>query len=136
MSGNAVKRYTRKELADAASVGVETLRYYEKRGLLPLPEREANNYRSYGDRYLQRLRFIALAKRFGYSLAEIKELLGLLDGGGVDKREIRKRLSMKILEIESKISGLLELKELVRALRDSKGLGECEVFSALAKKKA
>jgi DNA-binding transcriptional MerR regulator len=131
-----MRRYTRKELADSASVGVETLRYYEKRGLLPLPEREANNYRSYDGRYLQRLRFIALAKRYGYSLSEIKELLGALDGGRAEKREIRKRLSLKIREIESKISGLLELKDLVRALRDSKSLGECEVFSALAKKKA
>src|SRR5262245_58930085 len=63
------------QLADAAGVNLETVRYYERRGLLPEPPRTAGGYRQYGDDDLWRLRLIGRAKRLGFTLAEIAELL-------------------------------------------------------------
>ena len=66
--------------AKAAQVNVETLRYYEREGLLPAPPRGANGYRQYDDAALKRLRFIRRAQELGFSLAQVRELLRLDDG--------------------------------------------------------
>ncbi len=66
--------------AKAAQVNVETLRYYEREGLLPTPPRGANGYRQYDDAALKRLRFIRRAQGLGFSLAQVRELLRLDDG--------------------------------------------------------
>jgi DNA-binding transcriptional MerR regulator len=64
------------ELAAAAGIGVETVRYYERRGLLPAPPRTKSGYRTYDDTALARLEFVARAKHLGFTLAEIRELVG------------------------------------------------------------
>jgi MerR family transcriptional regulator, copper efflux regulator len=65
------------ELAERAHVNRETVRYYERRRLLPRPSRLVSGYRVFGDNAVRRLRFIRLAQELGFSLNEIKELLGL-----------------------------------------------------------
>ena len=63
------------ELADAAGVAVDTVRFYERRGLLPAPPRTASGYRQYDDEALDRLRFVLRAKELGFTLAEIDGLM-------------------------------------------------------------
>jgi MerR family copper efflux transcriptional regulator len=63
------------ELAEAAGVGVDTVRFYERRGLLPAPPRTASGYRQYDDEALDRLRFILRAKELGFTLAEVDGLM-------------------------------------------------------------
>ena len=67
--------YTTSQLAEAAEVGSQTLRYYERRGLLPEPPRTAGGHRLYGPMHLERLRFIQKVQRLGFQLEEIQELL-------------------------------------------------------------
>ena len=72
--------FTIGELAEAAGVGLDTVRYYERRGLLPEPPRTASGYRQYGAADLDRLRHIARAKQLGFTLAEIRLLADDADG--------------------------------------------------------
>src|SRR2546428_7346383 len=65
------------QVADAADVNIQTIRYYERRGLFPNPRRTPSGYRQYGDDAGPRLRFIKHAQELGFSLQEIQELLGL-----------------------------------------------------------
>lgn len=76
-----VETFTIGRLAEAAGVNVETVRYYERRGLLAQPRREGSGYRRYSASELWRLQFIRRAKELGFTLAEIAELLGATDGG-------------------------------------------------------
>ncbi len=83
------------ELADAAGVSVETVRFYQRRQLLPEPERVGGRYRRYGDDDLDRLRYIRRAKELGFTLAEVAELLDAATSGSPDAilRATRARLA-------------------------------------------
>jgi DNA-binding transcriptional MerR regulator len=72
------------KLAAAEGVGVETVRFYQRRGLLALPERQGSGFREYSEDDRQRLAFIRRARRLGFSVGEISDLLGLADGGRSD----------------------------------------------------
>jgi DNA-binding transcriptional MerR regulator len=85
------------ELARQADVNVETVRYYERRGLLPEPPRTPSGYRQYGAQDLWRLQFIARAKQLWFTLAEIADLLGD-DGNGGDAGDGRGRSAAGVLE--------------------------------------
>ncbi len=76
----AGKSLQRRELARLTGVHPETIRYYERIGLLPAVPRRANGYRAYDARHLRRLRFVARARELGFSLAEVRMLLALADG--------------------------------------------------------
>lgn len=75
------------KLADAAGVNIETVRYYERRGLLPEPPRSASGYRQYSDDDVWRLQFIARGKRLGFTLNEIRDLMA--DGRGAPEDVLR-----------------------------------------------
>jgi DNA-binding transcriptional MerR regulator len=77
-----VETFTIGQLASRAAINLETVRYYERKGLLPEPPRTSSGYRQYGLEALTRLEFIARAKRLGFTLAEIAGLLGEHDAGG------------------------------------------------------
>jgi len=105
------------KLAKAAGIGAETVRYYEKFGLLPEPERSKSGYRVYDENAVNRLRFIQQAKNLGFALEEVKEMLELVDGTGADceaicrrAREKRDEIEKKIVELQ-KISGVLTTLE-------------------------
>ncbi len=70
------------ELASATGCRVVTIRYYERIGILPPPARAQNNYRLYGETHLRRLRFVRRTRELGFSLDEVRTLLGLIDAGG------------------------------------------------------
>jgi MerR family copper efflux transcriptional regulator len=103
-----VSAFTIGNLARTAGVSVETVRYYERRGLLERPVRRGSEYREYADADVERLRFIRRAKELGFTLGEIRDLLLAADTGCVDGVLVAART--KLAEIESYISEQLALR--------------------------
>ena len=98
------------ELARAAGVNVETLRYYERRGLLAEPPRQASGYRQYSAEALSRLRLIKQAQALGFTLAEIAELLVLRPHAGVTCGDLHARVRSKIAYLDGKLTELARLR--------------------------
>ena len=109
-------------LARAADVGVETIRYYQDRKLLPIPHADGA-FRYYPMSLVERIRFIKRAQELGFSLEEVKELLQLEDG--TDRKSIRRVASTRLSQIEAKLA---DLKRMQRVLKDL--LTECEHTNA------
>lgn len=103
--------YTIGDVADAAGVGVETVRYYERRGLVAQPGRALGGIRRYGGGHVNRIRFIKRAQALGFSLVEIETLLKLEDGA--DRRSIRRIASARLEDTRRRIA---DLKRIERAL--------------------
>ena len=107
-------------LAAQAGVNVQTLRYYERRGLLPRPPRTETNYRAYPEDAVVRVRFVKRAQELGFSLLEIKELLSLRAAPRARCADVLQRSKRKIQDIDDKIATLRRMR---RAL--SKLMAEC-----------
>lgn len=101
------------ELARRAGVNVETLRYYERKGLLPVPPRRESGYREYPEDSVRLIRFIKRAQEVGFSLGEVRELLALRVRPGTSCAEVRSRAEQKIEDVRRKIA---DLKKIERAL--------------------
>lgn len=97
-------------LAELTGVTPDTLRYYEREGLLDAPARATNGYRSYDDGHAARVRFVRSAQALGFSLAEIRWILPRLAAGKVDRAEIERHLKAKIAEIDAHIRQMQTLK--------------------------
>lgn len=104
------------QVATAADVNIQTIRYYERRGLFPTPPRTAAGYRQYSDEAVARLRFIKHAQELGFSLREIQELLGLRvrHGGACDAVERKTR--QKIEVVQQRIRDLQRMKHTLERL--------------------
>ena len=109
-------------LAKAADVGVETIRYYQERRLLPVPER-SGAFRRFASSLVQRVRFIQRAQELGFSLDEVAELLGLEDGA--DRRSIRRIATDQLAQIESKVADRRRMERVLKHL-----VVECEQTDA------
>lgn len=96
------------QLARAARVNVETVRYYERRGLLAEPARRPSGYRAYAPDAARRIQFIREAQQLGFSLQEIGELLWLRVAPEMSCRDVKQRAEAKIAEIERKIERKIE----------------------------
>ena len=111
------------------------MRFYERKGLLPVPPRRASGYRIYDQATVQRLHFIHQAKQLGFSLAEIAELLELRVRPGRTCTEVKGQAVQKITDIEQKIKQLKRFERALRALiaqcRQGKTEGECPILDAL-----
>jgi Hg(II)-responsive transcriptional regulator len=105
--------FTIGRLASTAGVGVETIRYYQQRGLLPVPQREGS-FRRYPVALVDRIRFIKRAQELGFSLDEITELLRLEDGA--NRSSIRRIATHRLAQIESKVQDLRRMQRLLRQL--------------------
>ena len=101
-------------LAKAAGVGVETVRYYQRRGLLPEPARPPGEVRRYGDRDVKRLRFIRSAQTAGFTLNEIKELLDL--DASDDRARARELARARVAALDEKIEQLRQAREALAGL--------------------
>lgn len=125
--------YSIGQLAKAASTGVETIRFYERRGLMPEPPRTASGYRRYPLNAAARLRFIHRAKRLGFTLDEIAALLNLEEGG--DRAEVKTIALAKLEEIKARIADLQRMRATLRELtRRCSGHGPvagCPIIEAL-----
>jgi len=106
-----MKSLTIGRLAKQAGVNLETVRFYERRGLLPRPPRSASGYRLFPAEAARRLKFIRRAQELGFSLAEIAELLSLRVSRSTTSGDIRARAEAKITDIEAKIKSLESMKK-------------------------
>jgi Hg(II)-responsive transcriptional regulator len=104
------------ELAKRAGVNRETVRYYERRRLLPLPKRTVSGYRSFSDDAVRRIIFIRRAQALGFSLNEIKEFLQLRAASGSQRKNVRARAEEKIRSLDQKIEALMNMKKTLSRL--------------------
>jgi MerR family transcriptional regulator, copper efflux regulator len=130
-----VKALTIGRLAKAAGVNLATVRYYERRGLLPRPPRSASGYRLFPPEAARRLRFIRRSQELGFSLREIRELLSLRLSRGTTSREIRARAEAKLADIEARIRTLdsmrKTLRKLTKACTGCVSVAECPILGSL-----
>lgn len=128
-----VHRLTVGRLAAAAGVGVETIRYYQTRGLLPVPK-SVGAFRHYPVTMIQRIAFIKRAQALGFTLDEVRSLLDLEDGR--NRRAIQSVASARLTEIETKLDDLQRmyrvLGELLRRCRATGQAHPCPIISTLA----
>lgn len=129
----AVNLLTIGRLARAADVGVETIRYYQQRLLLPIPATNGG-FRQYPAELVDRIRFIKRAQELGFSLDEIAGLLRLNDGS--DRKSIRNIANARLVQIEAKLADLRRmqsvLKHLIAACEHTKAGLPCPIIETLA----
>jgi len=132
----ADKAITVGSLAKRAGVSIDTIRYYERRGLLAKPARSLAGYRTYGGSTVQRLRFIRNAQALGFTLSEIEQLLTLHTAQGTTCDHVRYRAQLKLADIERKIRSLDAMKkalqQLVSACKADGPTTECSFLGSLS----
>ena len=106
-------------VAKSAHVNVETVRYYERRGLLPKPARLPSGYRAYTPEAVRLVQFIRNARRLGFSLQEVNDLLRLRVDPGMSCREVKQRAETKIADIERKIEDLRRMQQALATLAEA-----------------
>lgn len=123
------------KLARQGGVNIQTIRYYERRGLIPKPNRSSSGYRLYDEEAVRRLGFVRKAQSLGFSLHEIDELLSLRMRPGITCADIRKRARQKIATVEEKIAELTRIRgalaKLATACRGEGPTSECPILEAL-----
>jgi MerR family transcriptional regulator, copper efflux regulator len=127
-------------LARQAGVKIDTIRYYERRGLLPKPPRTDSGYRTFTPASVERLRFIRQAQVLGFTLAEINQLLTLRLNPGTTCTDVRKRAEAKIADIEQKIQSLYGMKRALQRLVSSCAANvpanQCSFLANLSERKS
>lgn len=123
------------DVAEQGGVNLQTIRYYEREGLLPEPPRLASGYRMFPETAVRRVRFIKRAQELGFSLAEIRDLLSLRENAGAGAQDMRDRTKAKVAAIEEKIRTLRAMKDALNRLAErcpGRGpLGDCPILDAL-----
>lgn len=122
-------------LAAATATKVETIRWYERVGLLPAPPRTEGNYRTYGAEHLSRLSFIRRSRDLGFTVEKVRELLALADQRDRSCAEVDTIARAHLSEIDQKIADLTKLARELRDVIDRCGCGsvaECNIIGALS----
>lgn len=123
------------ELAEAAGVGVETVRFYERKKLIAQPQRPASGYRRYDEDTTRRIRFVRQAQELGFTLAEISQLLELRLDPRRSCADVKREAETKIVDIDGKLAALRTMREaLVDITRSCSGEGptsECPILDAI-----
>ena len=126
------------QVAKRAEIGVETVRFYEREGLIHKPSRLPSGYRQYESDVVDRLRFIRRAKDLGFTLREIKELLELRLDPSSTCEDVNQRARAKIDDIDSKIAALQRIKQALVRLTDTcsgrRKISDCPILEALENK--
>jgi Hg(II)-responsive transcriptional regulator len=126
------------EVAERAKVHIETLRYYERRGLVASPPRSVANYRLYPEDVVRRVRFIKRAQELGFFLKEIKELLSLRAAPEAGCAAVRAHAAAKIKDVDAKIGSLTAMKRgLAKLVAECSGEGsltDCPILESLETK--
>ena len=120
--------------AREAGVNTQTLRYYERRGLLPKPPRRGSGYRDYAPDAVRIVRFIKRAQELGFSLDEIEELVRLRGTRAADRHRVRAIAERKIADIDARIAHLQSMRDaLDQAVQSCRrgGRAECPIIEAL-----
>ena len=128
------------QLAKRADVPIDTVRYYERHGILPQAERQASGYRRYGEDDVARLRFVRRAKALGFTLVEIRDLLALSGRRADDMAGLKAAAIEKLADVEHKLEELTRIRDGLQALVAScpghGPLDHCPILAALAEEGA
>ena len=127
-------------VAEAAGVAIQTIRFYERQGLLPDPPRQPSGYRMYSSDVIRRVVFIKRAKELGFSLKEIGELLCLHDHHNATAKEVKRIADKKLIDLNEKIRSLQRMQRALRRLVDdcpghSGSKDCCSILGALSNDK-
>ncbi len=106
-----------KELAQATGVDVETIRFYEKQGLLPSPARRENGYRDYSAKHLERLSFIRHCRALDMPLADVSRLLGFVDAPSADCSDVNKLVDEQLARVRARLKSMRALEKQLLQLR-------------------
>lgn len=130
--------FTIGEVANRVGVNIETLRYYERRGLVPPPPRSHSNYRLYPSDTVRLVRFVKRAQDLGFTLNEIKELLAFRNGREATCGDVREQALAKIGNIDDKVRALQAMRgalaELVEQCPGRGPVGGCPILESLEPK--
>jgi MerR family mercuric resistance operon transcriptional regulator len=121
-------------LSKYTGCNIETIRYYERIGLLPGPPRSAGGHRLYGEAHLKRLTFIRHARGLGFTLDDIRGLLGLVDGGAYTCAEVKVLTLDHLGEVRRKLADLRRLEKVLKDMAeecDGGAVPDCPVIDAL-----
>ena len=124
------------ELAKATGTKAETIRYYEREGILPAADRTDSNYRDYSDGHLATLIFVRRARALGFTMAQVRELLALSDHEDKPCSDVDQLVQRQLGEVTRKIADLTALQnELQHMLRSCQAdrIGECRIVESLAR---
>lgn len=123
------------QLAKEAGVGVETIRFYEREGLLAKPRRSPSGYRQYPPGAVARVQFLRRAQWLGFTLRDAQELLDLRDNPDADRANVREKATEKLADIDERIAELqamrVELARLLTACRGSGPAAGCPIIAAI-----
>jgi MerR family mercuric resistance operon transcriptional regulator len=131
VSGRGLQRA---ELARRTGCNLETIRYYEKIGVMPDPPRTASGYRLYDDSHVSRLRFILRARELGFTIEQTRGLLDLVDGGTQTCAEVKERTGLHLAEVRAKIADLKRIEKVLAttvARCSGEDVPECPILDAL-----
>jgi len=123
------------DMAKTTDTKVETIRYYERIGILPIPARTTGNYRAYGSKHLACLSFIRRARHLGFSLAQVRQLLSLSDQQDRSCAAVDEIARQHLTEVERKIADLNSLRRELGTIIDECGCGtiaKCRIIDALS----
>ncbi len=124
------------EVAEQAGVNIETLRFYERKGILPEPPRRPSGYREYPPETVERVRFIKRAQELGFSLKEVQDLLELRETARAKAGRVRKVAEAKLEEIDHKIRDLEAMKksltELLSTCDGQSSVASCPIIESLS----
>ena len=122
------------ELARATGTKPETIRYYEREGILPAADRTDSNYRDYSDDHLATLTFVRRARELGFTMAQVRELFALSDHDDKPCEQVDQLVKRQMVEVERKIAYLTalhdELEQMLRSCKCDK-IGECRIIESL-----
>ena len=132
-----MEKFTIGQLAKKVNVNLETIRYYERRGILLEPPRNKSGHREYSLEEVKRTEFIKRCQVLGFSLNEISELLSLRVGPGTTCGDVKARVEDKIMEVEKRIADLEKIREALLRMSSKcigKGpVGQCPILEELYK---
>jgi len=123
------------ELAKATVTKAETIRYYEREGILPAADRTTGNYRDYSNEHLATLSFVRRARGLGFSMSQVKELLTLSDNDDKSCSDVDQLVRQQLKEVNRKIENLIllrdELSQMLQSCEASR-IGDCQIVEHLA----
>ncbi|MEH6728353.1 MAG: helix-turn-helix domain-containing protein [Hyphomicrobiales bacterium] len=134
MQNKSLKALRRIDLARATGCNLETIRYYETVGIMPDPPRTSKGYRSYDDNHVKRLKFVMRSRDLGFSLDEIRGLLGLVDDRSQTCAEVQAVAKTHIQDVRAKIADLTRIERVLSetvARCTGDAVPECAVIDAL-----
>jgi MerR family mercuric resistance operon transcriptional regulator len=134
MDNRSVKAFRRIDLARATGCNLETIRYYETVGIMPDPPRTAKGYRSYDDSHVRRLKFVMRSRDLGFSLEEIRGMLGLVDDRSLTCAQVQAVAEAHLEDVQAKIADLTRIEHVLSetvARCTGDAAPECAVIDAL-----